>query len=54
MKTLEQMKRDVEERKLSAIFGDFNRQACDCATCPYEKECEFDNPNFDANSCKVN
>jgi len=26
----------------------------DCETCPYKEECEQDNPDFDANYCKVN
>lgn len=64
MKTLEQMKQDLalhlneqatknrEERIMKAIFRGATG-ICDCDTCPYAKECEVDNPNFDANYCKV-
>jgi len=47
-------KSQVEEILLRAIFGDTSQlQKCDCETCSYEKDCEIDNPDFNANCCKV-
>ena len=46
----------LEKEKLHQIFNPYGMplKKCDCETCPYEKECEQDNPDFDANYCKVN
>lgn len=64
MTTIEQMKQDLalslneqaiknrEQRILKAIFKDIDGSVCDCETCPFSKECEMDNPDFDANYCK--
>lgn len=49
-------KKEEQERLKDALLGrilKFGVVKCDCATCPYEKECEADNPDFDANHCKV-
>ena len=66
MKTIEQMKQDLalrlneqaiknrENRIFQAIFRGQDGTPCDCNTCPYANECEIDNPDFDANYCKVN
>ena len=45
----------LEKEKLHQIFNPAGMPVkhCDCATCPYEKECELDNPDFDVNYCKV-
>ena len=65
MKTLEQMKTDLalhlneqaiqnkEERIFKAIFKGQDGTPCDCETCKYANECELDNPDFDANYCRV-
>ena len=36
-----------------AIFKGQPITHSDCDTCPHAKECEIDNPEFDANYCKV-
>lgn len=66
MKTLEQTKQDLalslneqaiknkEDRIIKAIFRGVDGTPCDCDACQYAKECEIDNPDFDANHCKLN
>ena len=63
--TIEQMKQELalrlneqaiknrEEMIIKAIFRDADGEPCDCETCKYRPECEIDNPDFDANHCKV-
>jgi len=47
-------KKERQERLSDALLGRiFIAFDCFCETCPYEKECEVDNPNFDANYCKI-
>ena len=41
------------ETVVKAIFRGVTG-ACDCGTCKYAPECERDNPDFDANYCKIN
>jgi len=65
MKTLEQMKEDLalhlneqavlnrEERIITALFAGVKGK-CDCDECQFRGECEIDNPDFDANYCKLN
>ena len=65
MKTLEQTKQGLalhlneqaiknrEDRIFKAIFRGQDGTPCDCEACQYAKECELDNPEFDANYCKV-
>ena len=65
MVTLEQMKENIaltmneraiknrEHRIFKAIFRGQDGTPCDCETCQYAGECELDNPEFDANYCKV-
>ena len=64
MKILEQMKTDLglhlneqavknhTEQVFKALFKG-NVTPCDCDTCRYAKGCEIDNPDYDANYCKV-
>ena len=66
MRTLEQMKghlalhmneqavKNRERRIVKAIFRGQAETPCDCETCQYQGECELDNPDFNANYCKVN
>jgi len=65
MRTIEQMKTDLalrlneqavrnkEDRIFKAIFKGRDGKPCDCETCKYAKQCEVDNPDFDANYCLV-
>jgi len=65
MVTLEQMKENIaltmneraiknrEHRIFKAIFKGQDGTPCDCETCQYARECELDNPESDANYCKV-
>ena len=66
MKTIEEMKQDPalhlneqaiknhEDRLFKAIFKNDEGKLCDCELCQYQVECAFDNPDFDANYCKLN
>ena len=66
MRTLEEMKTDLalrlneqavknrEDRIFKAIFKAQDGTSCDCDNCKYRAECEQDNPDFDANYCKLN
>ena len=46
---------DREKALVEKIFNPYDEPIlkCDCETCPYEKECEQNNPDFDANACLV-
>ena len=45
---------EAQEQIWDALIRSITWGKSDCETCPYEKECEQANPDFDANACKVN
>ena len=53
MKQVATTEKEAKERMWDALLGRITWEKADCETCPYEKECIQDNPNFDANYCKV-